>query len=88
MSPTIITDLTPNSRCMVEEIFGPVVGIVRFMEEEEVVEYCNGVCVFVCVCIEERERERMMVGREKFDNANSCLKFCRLHVGVHVGREW
>ena len=36
MAPTVITDLQPDSRCMTEEIFGPVACVVPFDEESEV----------------------------------------------------
>ena len=36
VAPTVITDLSDDSRCMREEIFGPVTCIVPFDTEEEV----------------------------------------------------
>ncbi|MFJ7826968.1 aldehyde dehydrogenase [Psychrobacillus sp. NPDC096623] len=39
--PTIITDLGKDSRCVREEIFGPVVTVVPFDSEEEVLEQVN-----------------------------------------------
>ncbi|HSH39690.1 MAG TPA: aldehyde dehydrogenase, partial [Chthoniobacterales bacterium] len=39
--PTIITDLAPGCRTNREEIFGPVVSITPFDEEEEVIRYAN-----------------------------------------------
>ncbi|KAI8815212.1 aldehyde dehydrogenase domain-containing protein [Cladochytrium replicatum] len=41
--PTIITGLAPTSRVCQEEIFGPVVTVVPFKTEDEVIEYANGV---------------------------------------------
>lgn len=43
MRPTIITGLTSNCRVMQEEIFGPVVTIAPFQNEEEVVQMANSV---------------------------------------------
>ncbi|CAH3158301.1 unnamed protein product [Pocillopora meandrina] len=43
MRPTVITGLSDNTRCMQEEIFGPVVAIVPFENEEEVIKRANGV---------------------------------------------
>ncbi|HIG33946.1 MAG TPA: aldehyde dehydrogenase [Candidatus Poseidoniales archaeon] len=42
MAPTVIADLSPESRCSTEEIFGPVVTLHRFESEEEAVEIANG----------------------------------------------
>lgn len=41
LEPTIITGLDRNSRCVREEIFGPVVTVVPFDTEEEVIEQAN-----------------------------------------------
>ena len=41
MRPTIITDVSDSSRLMTEEIFGPVVCVVPFDTEEEVL-------IFLC----------------------------------------
>lgn len=37
MRPTIITNVTDNSKLMQEEIFGPVVCVVPFVDEDEVI---------------------------------------------------
>ncbi|RDU38741.1 5-carboxymethyl-2-hydroxymuconate semialdehyde dehydrogenase [Neobacillus piezotolerans] len=41
IEPTIITGLGKNSRCVREEIFGPVVTVIPFDSEEEVLEQVN-----------------------------------------------
>ena len=41
IAPTIITDLSKESRCVREEIFGPVVTVMPFDEEEEIIEQAN-----------------------------------------------
>lgn len=43
IQPTIVEGLSPTSRCNQEEIFGPVVSIMPFDTEAEVLEYANGV---------------------------------------------
>lgn len=40
--PTVIDRLSPQSAIMHEEIFGPVLGIIRFETEEEAVAIANG----------------------------------------------
>ena len=42
IQPTVITDLKVDSRVNREEIFGPVVTITPFQDEEQVVAYANG----------------------------------------------
>ncbi len=41
MKPTIITGLKDSSACLKEEIFGPVVCVVPFETEEEVIARAN-----------------------------------------------
>jgi aminomuconate-semialdehyde/2-hydroxymuconate-6-semialdehyde dehydrogenase len=41
IEPTIITGLTKQSRCVQDEIFGPVVTVLPFDTEEEVIEQAN-----------------------------------------------
>ncbi|KAG2467066.1 2-aminomuconic semialdehyde dehydrogenase isoform X1 [Polypterus senegalus] len=43
MLPTVITEVTDSSRCMQEEIFGPVTCILPFDSEEEVIQRANNV---------------------------------------------
>jgi betaine-aldehyde dehydrogenase len=41
LNPTIFTDVKPNHRIAREEIFGPVVSIIKFKTEEEAIEIAN-----------------------------------------------
>lgn len=43
MSPTVITDLDPNSKVMQEEVFGPLVCISPFKSEDEAISLANNV---------------------------------------------
>ncbi|KAH8382862.1 hypothetical protein KR009_005650 [Drosophila setifemur] len=40
-APTIITDVPPTARVYTDEVFGPVVSIIRFKDEEEAVKKAN-----------------------------------------------
>lgn len=40
--PTVLTDTTPAMRAVREEIFGPVVAVTTFTDEDEAVEIANG----------------------------------------------
>ena len=42
MRPTVITGLRPNSCCVQEEIFGPVIVILPFTSTVEVINEANG----------------------------------------------
>jgi aminomuconate-semialdehyde/2-hydroxymuconate-6-semialdehyde dehydrogenase len=41
LSPAVLTDIPNASRCCQEEIFGPVLPVVPFASEEEVIEMTN-----------------------------------------------
>jgi len=41
MGPTVFTDVTPNMKIVREEIFGPVVVIAKFKDEQDVLEMAN-----------------------------------------------
>ena len=49
MEPTVFSDVTPNMRIAKEEIFGPVITILRFSTEEEAIEMFVRV-VSPCCC--------------------------------------
>lgn len=51
MKPTIITNLKDSSRCMQEEIFGPVTCVTPFKTEEEVIDRANGVQYGLCASV-------------------------------------
>ncbi|XP_048250961.1 2-aminomuconic semialdehyde dehydrogenase-like isoform X2 [Haliotis rufescens] len=51
MRPTVITNVTDDSRLMTEEIFGPVACIVPFETEEEVVRRANSVKYGLCATL-------------------------------------
>ncbi|KAK4694340.1 hypothetical protein P7C70_g8749, partial [Phenoliferia sp. Uapishka_3] len=41
VEPTVLTDCTSKMKCVVEEIFGPVLVVSKFSSEEEVLELAN-----------------------------------------------
>ncbi|KAG5460756.1 MAG: aldehyde dehydrogenase domain-containing protein [Olpidium bornovanus] len=51
MQPTVVTGVSPTSRIMQEEVFGPVVTIYPFESEAEVIEYANGTPYGLSACL-------------------------------------
>lgn len=41
MQPTVFTDVKPSMSIVKEEIFGPVAVVVKFKDEDEVIEQAN-----------------------------------------------
>lgn len=58
MRPTVIADLPESSRCVQEEIFGPVVTISSFESEEEVLQKANGVKYGLSATVWTRDSEK------------------------------
>ena len=42
VAPTVLADVTPEMSIAQEEIFGPIACVMRFTEEDDAVEICNG----------------------------------------------
>ncbi|KAK3087605.1 hypothetical protein FSP39_008279 [Pinctada imbricata] len=51
MRPTVITDISDDSPCMKEEIFGPVTCVVPFNTEDEAVRRANDVQYGLCATV-------------------------------------
>jgi betaine-aldehyde dehydrogenase len=62
--PTLLTDVTPTMRVANEEIFGPVVSVISFDDEEEAIRIANGTEFGLIAAVFTRDSERQMrVGR-------------------------
>ncbi|KAL1427173.1 hypothetical protein MTO96_017681 [Rhipicephalus appendiculatus] len=57
--PTVITDLPHTSRCIQEEIFGPVTCLAPFESDHDVVEKVNGVPYGLCASIWSKDVSRI-----------------------------
>jgi acyl-CoA reductase-like NAD-dependent aldehyde dehydrogenase len=51
LRPTVISDVSDESRLMKEEVFGPVTCVVPFKTEEEVIHRANDVEYGLCACV-------------------------------------
>ena len=58
IQPTIFVDVTPDMRIMREEIFGPVVAIAKFTDEDEVVALANNSSYGLAAGIHTKDYER------------------------------
>jgi aminomuconate-semialdehyde/2-hydroxymuconate-6-semialdehyde dehydrogenase len=67
VQPTVIVDLSPACRVNQEEIFGPVVTIMPFDREEEVVRHANGTAFGLSASLWTRDLNRAHRVAEKLD---------------------
>lgn len=67
MAPTVISELPESSKCIQEEIFGPVVTVSRFSDAEEAVEKANGVRYGLSASIWSADEERAQRLAERLD---------------------
>lgn len=65
VKPTIFSNVTPNMRIAQEEIFGPVLAVIRYRTEEEAIEIANGTPYGLGAYVFSSNRERgTSVGRQ------------------------
>lgn len=58
--PTVFADVTPEMRIANEEIFGPVLSIMKFSDEDEVVEVANDTVYGLTNYVQTQDMERGM----------------------------
>ena len=58
LAPTILTNVSDQSSCMQDEIFGPVTCVVPFDNEEEVIERANDVKYGLCAVVWTKDLAR------------------------------
>jgi aldehyde dehydrogenase (NAD+) len=58
VEPTVFADVDPRSRLAQEEIFGPVLCIIPFGDDDEAVEIANGTIYGLAAQVESRSLER------------------------------
>jgi aminomuconate-semialdehyde/2-hydroxymuconate-6-semialdehyde dehydrogenase len=67
LNPTIIADAVANSKVNQEEIFGPVVTVIPFDEEEEAIAIANGVKYGLSAVVQTRDTGRAVRVSSKID---------------------
>lgn len=83
IKPTVFADLSPTSRIMQEEIFGPVVGFTKAKNFDEAIEIANNTEYGLTGAVITTNRENMEKAREDFHAGN--LYFNRGCTGAIVG---
>jgi 1-pyrroline-5-carboxylate dehydrogenase len=83
IQPTVFADLSPNSRIMQEEIFGPVLGMSKAKDFDEAIEIANNTEYGLTGAVITNNRMNLEKAREDFHVGN--LYFNRGCTGAIVG---
>ncbi len=86
--PTILTDVTPDMRIAREEVFGPVMLIMRFKDDEEAIRIANGTAFGLHSSIFSRNRPRAEKIAAALQAGASCINdfgMCYLNQDLPFG---
>ncbi|MGA9358247.1 MAG: aldehyde dehydrogenase family protein [Mycobacterium sp.] len=84
--PTLLTDVTPDMRVATEEIFGPVVTLIPFSDEDEAVRIANCTQFGLVAAVFSRDIDRVMrVSRQIKAGTVFVNNYVRVAVGSGFG---
>jgi 1-pyrroline-5-carboxylate dehydrogenase len=83
IQPTVIADVSPNARIAQEEIFGPVLAVIRVKDYEEALEVANNTEYGLTGSVYSDDRRKLDHARRAFHVGN--LYFNRKSTGAMVG---
>ncbi|MDT5223425.1 MAG: betaine-aldehyde dehydrogenase [Mycobacterium sp.] len=86
VAPTVFTDVTPDMRVAKEEIFGPVVTLIPFADEDEAVRIANGTQFGLVAGVFTQDADRALrVSRQIRAGAVFVNNYVRVAVGSGFG---
>lgn len=80
VEPTVFADVTPDMRIAREEIFGPVLSIMKWSTEEEMIEMANGVDLGLTAAVWTNDITKAMKTARALENGYVWIN----GVGAHV----
>src|SRR5579883_2082179 len=83
IEPTIIADVAPQARIAQEEIFGPVLAVIKAKDFDEALDIANGTEYGLTGAVYTNDKERIERAQEEFHVGN--LYFNRKCTGALVG---
>lgn len=84
--PTVLTGVTPTMRVATEEIFGPVVSLIRFTDDDEAVRIANGTPYGLVAAVFSQDIERALrVSRQIRAGAVLVNNYVRISIGTGFG---
>ncbi len=85
VGPAVFTDILPHHRLAREEIFGPVLAVMKADNFQEAIQFANGTDYALTGGVYARSPAKLAVAREQFDVGNLYLN--RPITGALVGRQ-
>ena len=84
--PILLTDVSPDMRVATEEIFGPVVTLIPFSDEDEAVRIANGTQFGLVAAVFTQDSDRVMwVSRQIRAGTVFVNNYVRIAVGTGFG---
>ena len=83
IEPTVFTGIKPDDRLAQEEIFGPVLAVIKFKDFHDGIKIANGTRYGLTGALYSRNRSRLELGRAELHTGN--LYFNRKCTGALVG---
>ncbi|OGF62401.1 MAG: L-glutamate gamma-semialdehyde dehydrogenase [Candidatus Fischerbacteria bacterium RBG_13_37_8] len=85
IKPTIFIDVDPNARLSQEEIFGPVLSVIKAMDFNDALEIANNTEYGLTGAVYTRDRKKIMKAKKEFHCGNLYInrKCTGAMVGVH-----
>jgi acyl-CoA reductase-like NAD-dependent aldehyde dehydrogenase len=86
VAPTVLTGVTPGMRVAQEEIFGPVIALIRFTDEAEAVRIANGTPYGLVAAVFTADSDRALrVSRQIRAGAVFVNNYARVAIGSGFG---
>lgn len=86
VAPTVLTGVTPRMRVAREEIFGPVVTLIPFADEDEAVRIANGTAFGLVASVYTQDSDRVLrVSRQIRAGAVFVNNYHRISIGTGFG---
>ena len=82
LQPTVLTEIPPECSVLREESFGPVLPIVRVMDEEEAVEKANGLPYGLSASVWTKDQARGVSIAQRLRAGAVCVNDTIVHFGV------
>lgn len=81
IAPTVLTDVPLEASCMKEEIFGPVLPVLRWKEREEVLDIVARNPYPLSTYVFSSDREAQVFFTERIPFGAGCINHCMLQFG-------